>query len=217
MFNTARIISVFFLFSISSVAALAAPIEITVSKTRFFIQTNLANPALDFDNPYVFVATAQSEDPLLFLSDITITSPGRPSVALTLTADLNLRYDAGFATKAQFDAAFPEGIYQAEISDLFGDSKQIAVEVSGDHYPTVPLISNFTDAQAIGAASDFELTWPILTGTILSDSIALLVVEGNLGQQQAIFQNVITATPQRHSESARRRARLHRYDPRSTA
>jgi len=180
----------------SSGAAFAEPIEFAVSKTRFFIQTNSGPPGLDFDRPFVFVAQAHSEDFFFFLSTVTVTPPGRPAVILNPSADLGLTSDAGFATKAAMDNAFPAGVYVAQISDLFGGSTRLEIELSGEHYPAVPLVANYADAQAIGAASDFELRWPVLTGTILSDSIALLVVEGVLGQQQQVFRDVITATLQ---------------------
>jgi hypothetical protein len=156
----------------------------SVTKASFHLQTGSAPPSLDTDDPWAFVAQVYSEDDLFFfLNTVTLAPPGRSPLALDLTADLSgFRYDQPFPTKNNLDAAFPGGTYIARIEDLFGDTTELQIELTGDRYPPAPFIVNYRNAQAISTAADFALEWPPLTGPTLLDTVGLIVVSNRSTQ-----------------------------------
>lgn len=110
--------------------------EFAVAKTKVYLQTNSSPPVLDHDLPFMFQAQACADDPLFFLSSVTLQPPGRPSQPMSLTSSLVcFAADAAFDTKQELDAAYPPGTYTCVIEGFWGDSVTLQIPLIGDDYP----------------------------------------------------------------------------------
>ena len=187
------------LFALMGSACLQAQTySFTVDKTKAYLQTNARPPVLDYDRPFMFQANACSDDDwFFFMSDVSLRPPGKPALAMNLTADMDcFRKDAAFATEPLLQAAFPDGTYACDIQDpLFGGTTTLQIALTGGHYPTPPFVINCGAAQQIYPSADFAIVFPPRSGTLIQDSLRLLIVEPTAAGQIAVYQTTAVMTP----------------------
>lgn len=123
-----------------------------------------------------FGAGASGDDQL---TAVSVTLPGDNSATSILNDDgFDLDPDP-FATKADLDAAYPNGSLSLSITDG-GESQDLGpFSIEGDAYPIAPHITNALELQASDYSQDFPLAWNAFTGADEADQIIIQIWDSN--------------------------------------
>lgn len=150
--------------------------SIFLVKAVTYIQTTDGPPAL-----------LSSERPVFYVS---ITSPATDGVSsavlnppsangVTIGGSTGAYFlSAGFDTMADLDTAYPEGTYSLGLERESGGTTSVTMQmpdISG--YPPIPQLSNWTQAQMIDAAQDFELDFNSLGNPSADDLITIQIYD----------------------------------------
>lgn len=148
----------------------AADVEfhVVAAKGQWLMQTNAAGPLIAPTN----------DPPYVFMSVVELTAPGTVTnvVLQTPLATFPLAYDAGdalfstnagFASKANLDAAFPNGVYTQTIYAIHDGTRRARLTLAPDSYPNDPFITNWAAAQAVEITNSFTLYWSLSGGGLL--------------------------------------------------
>lgn len=84
---------------------------------------------------------------------------------------------AAFTSKAQMDAAYPNGSHNFSLRTVHNGTNNVTVTLTGDAYPAAPFVSNFAAAQAVNSSNSFTLNWNAFTGGTTDDLIFVEINE----------------------------------------
>lgn len=111
------------------------------------------------------------------VTEATVRAPSAAS-ADTLGEGANARildYRTTFDSKAELDAAYPEGAYLLTITGASDGVKALTLTLTGGTYPNIPAVTNFTATQAVNPSAPFILGWKAFTGGTANDAIVVVV------------------------------------------
>lgn len=152
--------------------------SVEVVRGRRFVQTSAGTPAAAAgDQAFYFLAQAVGLEALEPISNAQVTPPAGGSLALTRTHAGVYQLWKNFSSAAARDAAFPTGRYgfSATLS-LLGATLAHAI-LDASPAPTIPRLSNFTDAQNVDSENDFTLRWEAFAGAGSDDVILLQILD----------------------------------------
>ena len=174
------------LLAAGAAAAQTIALNLTVSKSCFFVQTNDTPPQPMGSTPWAFEAqaTPAADRGIVWAN---LTPPGGTDLVLTNTpGSTNAFWSGAFSNEAALTLAFPPGTYQAAAVLSPGDeSFALSVNLSGPEFLNAPTILNLSAAQSIQATNPFTLEWELVNGIGGNDTI-LLALEDESGSQ--VFQ-----------------------------
>ena len=174
------------LLAAGAAAAQTIALNLTVSKSCFFVQTNDTTPQPMGSTPWAFEAqaTPAADRGIVWAN---LTPPGGTAFALTNSlGSTNAFWSGAFSNEAALTLAFPPGTYQAAAVLSSGDeSFALSVNLSGPEFLNAPTILNLPAAQSIQATNPFTLEWELVNGIGGNDTI-LLSLEDESGSQ--VFQ-----------------------------
>jgi hypothetical protein len=160
---------------------LAADVQIFgVAKQQNFVQDSeqIVRLADDSDeNPFefdLFVDLAEGGA----ITSASVGTPGGTNIVLQTDG-----FDDGyyFSFKGEhllnLNRQHPNGTYTFNIVTVNNGTINVPLNLTGDNYPGVPRVSNFTAAQSINAAADFTLAWDAFTGGTAGDYIEVFIEE----------------------------------------
>jgi hypothetical protein len=109
------------------------------------------------------------------ITSATVTTPGGTN--LTMTADGDSSYHFSFSTDnlLELNTRHPSGTYTFNIATTHNGNLTIPLTLSGDTYPNVPRVSNYSAAQIINPNGNFTLTWDAFTGGTAGDFIQVSI------------------------------------------
>lgn len=84
---------------------------------------------------------------------------------------------AAFTSKAQMDAAYPNGSHNFSLRTVHDGTKNVTVTLTGDAYPAPPFVSNFAAAQSVNSSNSFTLNWNAFAGGTTDDLIFVEIIE----------------------------------------
>lgn len=84
---------------------------------------------------------------------------------------------AAFTSKAQMDAAYPNGSHNFSLRTVHNGTNNVTVTLTGDAYPAAPFVSNFAAAQSVNSSNSFTLNWNAFTGGTTDDLIFVEINE----------------------------------------
>jgi hypothetical protein len=93
---------------------------------------------------------------------------------------------AGYASQADLDRFFPDGLYTLTLNTAHDGSRTFALELTNAAYPNPPTVTNLGAAQAINPSNAFTLSWIAFAGGTTNDRI-FLEIENDLGEW--VFEN----------------------------
>lgn len=82
-----------------------------------------------------------------------------------------------FTNKPALDSAWGDGQYQFTIETVHDGRRSVSLSLTGDTYPNVPHIQNFTNAQFVDASKDFVLKWDAFAGGTANDIVYVLILD----------------------------------------
>jgi len=174
------------LLAAGAAAAQTIALNLTVSKSCFFVQTNDTPPQPMGSTPWAFEAqaTPAADRGIVWAK---LTPPGGTDLVLTNTpGNTNAVWAGAFSNEAALTLAFPLGAYQAAAVLTPGDEPfALSVNLSGPEFLNAPTILNLPAAQSIQATNPFALEWELINGIGANDTI-LLSLEDESGNQ--VFQ-----------------------------
>ncbi len=86
-----------------------------------------------------------------------------------------LEYRTTFDSKAELDAAYPEGAYLLTTTGASDGVKALTLTLTGGTYPSVPTVTNYTATQGVNPSAPFILGWKAFTGGTANDAIVVVV------------------------------------------
>lgn len=109
------------------------------------------------------------------ITSATVTTPGGTN--LTMTAEGDSSYHFSFSTDnlLELNTQHPSGTYTFNVVTTHNGNLNIPLLLSGDTYPNVPRVSNYSAAQSIDATTGFTLTWDAFTGGTAGDFIQVSI------------------------------------------
>jgi hypothetical protein len=84
---------------------------------------------------------------------------------------------AAFTSKAQMDAAYPNGSHNFSLRTVHNGTNNVTVTLNGDAYPAAPFVSNFAAAQSVNSSNSFALNWNAFAGGTTDDLIFVEINE----------------------------------------
>lgn len=149
-------------------------------KQQIHVQTGPHEVVPDPFEPFIFLAVVKAD----VFDQVQIRKPNGVVIALDLFSNNydfengTYNYSEPFKTKDTMDKAFPPGIYQAELHDLFGSADQTTnLELpAAEFYPQRPLITNYLENQGISPTERFKIRWREMDHGPELDSFAFAVV-----------------------------------------
>jgi uncharacterized delta-60 repeat protein len=82
-------------------------------------------------------------------------------------------------TLPDLNAEFPSGTYKIRLSTTHDGTKTVTLNLTGDDYPGIPQIRNFTEARTVNPNASFTLEWFPLDGGSTQDFIQLRITDIN--------------------------------------
>lgn len=151
--------------------------HVVAAKGQNLTQTNAAGPLVvsSTEPAWFFGSFVQPTGPGT-VTNVTLRTPASSTFPLAYSS-ANGQYvtNAGFASQAALNTAFPNGTYTQTIYAVTDGTKSIRMALSGDSYPNAPAISNWTAAQSVDMTSGFTLQWTPFTGGTTNDHIELSI------------------------------------------
>ncbi len=150
-----------------------------IAKGQCFQQTGAGAPVLDVDAPYEFDAAVMGVDEgTNFTAQLYL--PDNALRALTNDGSGQFAYDEEFDTKDDLDAAYGVGSYVFDIVALVDGTRMPVLYFLTDGYPTnAPQVSNWSNAQAVNASTNFTLRWLAFSGGKTSDFVRVIIRDGS--------------------------------------
>jgi len=184
-------------------------VALLFSSSALFAQTDVAffgvfkNQIFEQDNPFVPVLRADEsgsgERPLSFGVFIALTGTNKVTGASVLTpggstinAQTNstgdaLEFSAPFDSLLELDGNYGDGTYTVTINGVNDGQQVIALNLSGDAYPSTPRYANLTAAQAIDAAAEFTLSWDPMDGGTSNDIVMVEIRQETANGDTVLF------------------------------
>ncbi len=131
------------------------------------------------DMPLFFEVFAEATAPDSLVSG-TVQMPGGTTVPMS-RADTALWLLYPVDTRLDLDTASPEGTYTLNLTTTNDGVKNISLSLTGDTYPNVPKITNFTALQAVASTVATTVQWLAMTGGTTSDFIMCSVFDSDTG------------------------------------
>jgi hypothetical protein len=117
------------------------------------------------------------------LTAVSVTLPG-DDTATPIPNDDGFNFDPDpLATKAELDAAYPNGSIAFSITHDSTPEDLGPFSITGDTYPIVPHITNALELQASDYSQDFLLTWNTFTGAQEGDQIRLSIWDNTIDDE----------------------------------
>lgn len=171
-----------------------------VFKNQIFGQDNPFAPALieqeNGDNPLsfgVFIATTGSNK--VFSATVQTPAGATINVPANDGGDSSLNLTVGAENKLELDGGYGDGIYTVTINAVNDGTQTIALNISGDTYPSTPRISNLLAGRAIDGASNFTLTWDAFVGGTANDIIMVEVQQSSGNGGSDVFSSPSPGEP----------------------
>ena len=151
-------------------------------KQQQFTQTNSAAPATT--NAFQFSAFVDLSATFTMTSASVQPSNG---VASALNADAygsgrNFNYQQDFTNQTSLDATFTNGPYFMMLNCVHDGTRTATNSLTGNSYPSIPHVSNFTAAQSVNPALNFTLTWDAFTGGTTNDFIQINISDNSYSE-----------------------------------
>jgi hypothetical protein len=173
------------------VAGVSRPVEaqdvslLGVVKGISHQQSGPATLTLQPENPYQFSTFVELSAPGRVLN-ASLTPPGKSALPLGDDGD-GWYLDAGFATAAARDAAFPNGNFTLRVIGQNDGLRTVVVPLAADAYPPIPQLNNFSSLQNVAPGEPLTLTWTPFTGGTLTDFVQL-EINSSSNSDQVIFE-----------------------------
>jgi hypothetical protein len=144
-------------------------------KGELFQQTDAGAPVAPSSNAFQFESHIQAMASNSVVGATVLTPLGaRPS--LVQQPDLRqFDFSAGYSTKGELDAVYPNGSYALDITAASDGAKHLPLALAADQYPTAPHVTDFYAGQIVDSSSDFILAWDSFAGGTANDFIQLVV------------------------------------------
>ncbi|HNQ89981.1 MAG TPA: Ig-like domain-containing protein [Verrucomicrobiota bacterium] len=173
---------------IGVLSGLQAQEDLFVAKGRVYSQTSAAAPSPVATSGALFVA--QTSDMAGMVTDASVQLPGGSVQALTHYAGEEVyRFVATANSPAALSATYPAGTYQLSLG-LMGFPMTGVGTLTADNFPAPPQVVNYTAAQSIDAAADFEFTFQSLAGATEEQTVQITLLQGST----VILADVVSAT-----------------------
>ena len=157
--------------------------DIALFKRQVFFQSDSGAPVVYEDAPFGAGAAVD----LTASNAVTFATVTLPS---SVVENLGLRFERyylpphweciethPFTTKPALDSAWGDGQYQFTIETVHDGRRSVSLSLTGDTYPNVPHIQNFTNAQFVDASKDFVLKWDAFAGGTANDIVYVLILD----------------------------------------
>jgi hypothetical protein len=135
----------------------------------------------DHEDPFFFLAHVFQDTPTSVTS-ASVQVPGGDVVNLQLFGETEREYEEEFDILLDLNTKYGNGTYIFTINTQNEGQKVMTMSLTGDAYPTLPRLSNYTAAQTINAASSFQLTWDAFAGGTTTDLILLYIEDAETHQ-----------------------------------
>lgn len=122
-------------------------------------------------NAHRFDAGIETTAPGQLLS-AGVTPPGRTSIALSVDGG-QWSHSSAFANQTALDTAFPDGNYLVSVNSLNDGQRQLSIPLSGNGYPTIPVLLDFPSLESIQPDQPYTLAWQPFEGGSAMDFIQL--------------------------------------------
>ncbi|MEX0321706.1 MAG: hypothetical protein AB3N63_06065 [Puniceicoccaceae bacterium] len=147
-------------------------------KEKVFVQQGNVQPVEPYE--WAFGAGAAGNEQL---TAVSVTLPG-DSTPTPIPNDDGFNFDPdSLATKAELDAAYPNGSISFNITDDGTPLDLGPFSITGDAYPIAPHITNVLELQASDYSQDFLLTWNTFTGAEEGDQILLSIWDNTIDDE----------------------------------
>lgn len=151
----------------------------SIAKQRTFNQNDSGQPVADAAVPYRFLATVIPTS-ASSVSNLTVQLPGGASDPLTYNAaNAFYRFQQSALTQSALDAAFSPGVYTLRLNGVHDGLRTLPLTLPAASFPNAPRVSNFTGAQSINPAVNFNMTWDAFSGATATDDILLDVSDSS--------------------------------------
>ena len=162
----------------------------TILKEQNFNQTGSGPPASDPAAAFRFIAVV-GQKPGGSISNVNVQLPGGQVDPLSLSKAWS--FARSFSTQNALDAAFVPGVCTLTLTGVHDGFRSLPQTLPPDAFPLAPHINNFTAAQAINPATDFDLRWDGFAAGAPSDDILIDVFDPVGGYStSAILTNTVT-------------------------
>lgn len=144
-------------------------------------------------NPYQFDAFLDLPAPGSVLT-ASVTPAGRSAVPL---ADDGDGWDlfSEFSSQAALDAAYPNGNFTLNITGKNDGARSVVVLVTGDAYPSIPTLNNFSNLQNVAAGTPLTLSWLPFTGGTVTDFVQVEIRRINGEFESTVFETAGPGEP----------------------
>jgi hypothetical protein len=159
-----------------------------INKEQEYLQTSVNPPALAGPLPFRFDAFAYL-NPGGSVNSMSLRLPNGQTRFLLPPA---LQSIESFASLAELNAAYPDGVYLFTINAAHDGTLMAALPLAGSLYPNAPRVANYAAAQAIDPAASFSLQWDPMTGGTPNDFIRVQVFDA---QFHLVFETAPTPGP----------------------
>lgn len=173
---------------IGVLSGLQAQEDLLVAKGRIYSQTSAAAPTPVATSGLLFLA--QASDMGDFATGASVQLPGGSVQALThFTGEGVYRFTATANTPTALSATYPAGTYQLNLM-VMSVPMTGAGTLAADDFPTPPQVVNYTAAQSIDAAADFDFTFQSLAGATEEQTVQITLLQGST----EIVSDLVSAT-----------------------
>jgi len=156
----------------------------TVLKGQRFEQVS---PTVAFmtegEPPLIFEAFAIGENASSILSG-TVQVPSGEIFSLVCDDpdDAEFAYEDVADTLLDFDTSKSNGIYTISVITTNDGTRSVSLNLAGNNYPNVPLISNYTSLQSAIHSSDITVQWGAMTSGTTNDFIMCSITDDSTGE-----------------------------------
>jgi hypothetical protein len=136
------------------------------TKWTGYTQTSTSTPISDATNGYQFYSNIDNGSTGTILSSTTLTPPAGATGSVSFTSDSSgLHFQQFFSTKAQLDAAFPDGTYTYVIKTSTPNTYNEQQATGADAYPPAPQLTTPGATWSNGnlqvdPTQPYTFTWP---------------------------------------------------------
>ena len=113
------------------------------------------------------------------ITSASVAPPGRAPMPIPVTGETHLELERYFSTRADLDAACPNGTYTVNFETTHDGTQTLELPVDGDLYPNLPRVTNLAAARAINALADFTLQW-VATGVGPASGMVSVKIEDRM-------------------------------------
>jgi hypothetical protein len=165
-----------------------------IGKQQVFNQNSSGAPTLAGSSPFRFIANVfATASNSVTSAQVQLPAPGGIDSLAPDPTDTVLSFAQRFASQAALDAAYVAGTYSLQLSAIHDGNRALQMTMPSYSFPVAPHVANWTAAQNVNPAADFNLTWDPFSGASALDLIVLNAFD-SLGNVVASLGLLYTAT-----------------------